>query len=128
MNTRSEPTICSLHINMGAYGGAPETSMSIEQLPLAHWKLDKEAGDDAVQFLLREEVIVPAEENGYVVIDHQLVNRFFPFLSALIKTPGAITVVASRSIEGNPFNSASSLWISAYELMAEDELEDGVAV
>jgi len=38
-------------INMGAYGGTPEASMSIGQLPplppLAHWKLDETEGDIA---------------------------------------------------------------------------------
>jgi hypothetical protein len=34
-------------INMGAYGGTSEASISIGELPLAHWKLDEEAGNTA---------------------------------------------------------------------------------
>ena len=84
--------------------------------------------DDAVEFLLCEEVIVAMEENGYVVVDHQLVKRLFPSGSAFIEAPGTIAVVASHFIEGDPLDAAASLWVSAYELMAEDELEDSVAV
>jgi len=49
-----EPDPNGDRINMGAYGGTPEASMSIGQLlplpppkPLAHWKLDEKEGDIA---------------------------------------------------------------------------------
>jgi hypothetical protein len=49
-----EPDPNGSRINMGAYGGTPEASMSIGQLPplpppkpLAHWKLDETEGDVA---------------------------------------------------------------------------------
>ena len=84
--------------------------------------------NETVEFLLCEEVIVAVEEDGYIVVDHQLVERLLPAGSVLIKTPGAVNVVASHFIEWHPFDSAASLWVSANELMAEDKLKGSVAV
>ena len=84
--------------------------------------------DDAVEFLLCEEVIVPVEENGYIVVDHKRVDWLIPSGSVFIEAPGVIAIVASHFKEGNPFDSAASLRISTDELMAENELEDCAAI
>ena len=84
--------------------------------------------DDAVEFLLCEEVVVAMEEDGYVVVNHQSVNWFVPCRPALIEAPSAIYVMTSHFIIRDPFDTTTSLCIAANELMAENELKGSIAI
>ena len=79
--------------------------------------------NDSIQLLPSKQVIVDVEEDGYIILHEQQVDRHLPAGTVLFKSPAAVGIISAPLVQGRVLYAASPLPVSSHQVVREDEFE-----